>query len=112
MNFQFRSTSTQNPSSNFTFSYFQPHIIAPQLTVGHLTQQFSLKENILLAKSSVGYFRNLQLHVNVFDDPPTASYRPFGHLTLATDKGYMMLKENHVQQSLVDLNIDYSHITY
>ena len=67
--------------------------------IGNIRQQFSLEENIAMARYSTDFFRNmgeiLSLPSEKFDPVP---YKPFGVLTLAREEQEELMKENHMLQ--------------
>lgn len=77
--------------------------VIPQLAAGNLTQQFDLKENILLAKFAAEFVRNITKHLMILDNVQPVSFKPFGHLNLVSKKSVDTLKERHIKLGLVDL---------
>uniref|UniRef100_T1GPK0 FAD-dependent oxidoreductase domain-containing protein 1 n=1 Tax=Megaselia scalaris TaxID=36166 RepID=T1GPK0_MEGSC len=65
------------------------------MSVG-LTQQFSLPESIQMSLFGTEFIRNYRQH---FDNNVDLRYTPFGHLTLATEKGAEQLIENSKLQN-------------
>ena len=69
------------------------------MSLGGIKQQFSLRENILMAMESAEFYRNTREAFKILDEiPPDIKYHPQGYLTLANEERAGQLIDDHKTQ--------------
>lgn len=95
----------KNLDINNIINIEKPEQTTAALATGNIRQQFSLKENIDMARISANFFRNLDETIKLRGETfPSVPYKPFGFLTLAKPESEEMMKENNLLQTSLNIN--------